>query len=179
MARRSRLGPVCKNSWPRLKSSPTKRTCGVDKIIMLETELKERISNLVGDAASSFERMQYGYSDASRWTFRTGHKTYFAKIGTTSRARHELHLEIAAYDKIRGDFMPLRVASEEHNSAPILILEDLSDFHWPPPWHDEQVEAVLAQIANIHKTAAELPTFGERHEGFGQHWVEVARVRTH
>ena len=141
---------------------------------MLETELKEQISNLVGDEASSFERVQYGYSDASRWTFKTERKTYFAKIGTTSRACHELRLEIAAYDKIRGDFMPHRVATKDHDSAPILILEDLSDLHWPPPWHGGQIEDVLAQITNIHKTAADLPTFGERHDGFGQHWGEVA-----
>jgi len=141
---------------------------------MLETELKERISNLVGDEASSFERVQTGYSDATRWAFKTGPKTYFAKIGTTSRACRELRLEITACDKIRGDFMPLRVAAEDHESAPILIVEGLSGFHWPPPWHGGQIEDVLGQIANIHKTAAELPTFAERHEGFGQHWVEVA-----
>ena len=33
---------------------------------------------------------------------------------------------------------------------------------------------MLGQITNIHKSAAELPTFTERHEDFGQHWLEVA-----
>ena len=103
----------------------SKQTSAIDETIVLELELRERISELVGDTASSFERVQTGCSDATRWTFKAGPKTYFTKIGTTSRARHELRLEIAAYDKISGDFMPLRVAAEDHESSPILILEDL------------------------------------------------------
>lgn len=141
---------------------------------MFEPELKERISNLIGSEALSFKCVQCGYSDATRWTFKAKQKSYFAKIGTTSRASRELSLEIAAYDRIYGEFIPHRVASEDHDSTPILILEDLSNFHWPPPWRSGQIEAVHTQIEKIHSTVVELPTFRERHEGFGQHWLEVA-----
>ena len=135
---------------------------------MLEPELIERISSLIGGAASSFVRAHGGYSPAGRWTFHANHQTYFAKIGTTAGSSKQLRLEINAYDKIRGDFMPSRIASEDHEYAPLLILEDLSDFHWPPPWRSSQLEAVLAQIANMHESAADLPAFEVLH---GRNWV--------
>ena len=141
---------------------------------MLEPELRERISNLVGDAASSFERVRGGYSPAARWTFQANQQTYFAKIGTTVGTSKQLRQEIEAYAKIRGDFIPVRIASEDHESAPILILEDLSDFHWPPPWRSGQIESVLAQIANVHESTADLPTYEERHGKHALNWPVVA-----
>ena len=46
--------------------------------------------------------------------------------------------------------------------------KDLSDFHSPPPWRSNQLEAVLAQIANMHESAADLPAFEVLH---GRNWV--------
>jgi|TARA_Y100000310_G_scaffold345482_1_gene465506 Ser/Thr protein kinase RdoA (MazF antagonist) len=70
--------------------------------------------------------------------------------------------------------MPTHIASEDHESSPILILEDLSGYHWPPPWRDGDVEAVLAQIANIHATLVDLPTHEELHGRRPSSWQTVA-----
>lgn len=141
---------------------------------MLEPELRERICGLVGGTASSFVRVRGGYSAAARWTFRANRQTYFAKIATTKHTCKQLHQEIAAYDKIHGDFMPIRIASEQHESAPILILEDLSNFYWPPPWRAGQIDAVLGQIAGVHELTADLPTYADVYREEGLNWPVIA-----
>lgn len=141
---------------------------------VLEREIIERISHLIGGDASSFTRVHDGYSPAARWIFEANGLSFFAKVGTTTQTSKHLRREILAYDRIRGDFMPIRIASADHESAPILILEDLSDYHWPPPWRHGQVDAVLDQIANIHESSADLPTFGELHGQLPSSWQIVA-----
>ena len=73
--------------------------------------------------------------------------------------------------------MPVLIASEDHEFAPMLILEDLSDFHWPPPWHSGQFKDVLEQIAKVHQLTADLPTHAELHSGKSANWSAVAEDR--
>lgn len=137
-------------------------------------ELEGRIANLVGGAVSSFERVHGGYTPADRWTFKAGRQSYFAKVATTDITRKMLRQEIVAYDKIRGSFMPERIAAEDHETSPILILEDLSGYSWPPPWRDGQIKAVLAQVDAIHNETPDLPTFEHLNGGQLISWPTVA-----
>ncbi len=132
-----------------------------------------RIAELVGDVPTSFKRVSGGYTATARWTFRAGDRSFFAKIGTTEHTRTELRHEIAAYEAIRGDFMPSRIAGQDHETAPILILEDLSSFRWPTSWLAGDVDAVLATLARVHGETADLPTFAQRH-GRLPNWHVVA-----
>jgi hypothetical protein len=43
----------------------------------------------------------------------------------------------------------------EDDELPLLVLEDLSGAHWPPPWLPGQVEAVLGMLADVR--AMQLP----------------------
>jgi hypothetical protein len=43
-------------------------------------------------------------------------------------------VESEVYNEVSGAFMPTLVASEDHESVPVLVLEDLSAAQWPPPW---------------------------------------------
>src|SRR5262249_34130937 len=66
-------------------------------------------------------------------------------------------------------------AWEDHEAEPILILEDLSAAHWPPPWHAQQVELVLAQVAAMHNTQVCLESYAQMHESYAQmHGVHEA-----
>ena len=40
----------------------------------------------------------------------------------------------------------------------MLIIEDLSKAHWPPPWNPKMVDAVLEQIDAMHRTTPDLGT---------------------
>lgn len=143
------------------------------------SELRSRIAKLVCGELSSFSRVIGGYTAAERWRFSANGTSFFAKIGKTPRTSKELRRELRAYDKIHGDFMPRRIAATDHEKEPILILEDLSDFHWPPPWQSGQIEAVLAQIGNVHASPANLPTYEELHGKHELSWPVVANKREH
>ena len=56
-------------------------------------------------------------------------------------------------------FMPHLVAWEDHTSTPILVTEDLSHHHWPPPWDERRVALVPEAVAAVRasgKNAARL-----------------------
>ncbi len=70
--------------------------------------------------------------------------------------------------------MPRLVAFEDHEQEPILVLEDLSAYHWPPPWEDGQVDMVLAQIDALHATPAAIESYAEVHGDGEKNWHTVA-----
>ena len=70
--------------------------------------------------------------------------------------------------------MPTLIAWEEHESEPILIIEDLSNHHWPPPWDDRRVDLVLSQIATMHSTKIGLEPYVQVHGKRGSSWQTVA-----
>ncbi|HEV2799754.1 MAG TPA: hypothetical protein VGW12_04610 [Pyrinomonadaceae bacterium] len=70
--------------------------------------------------------------------------------------------------------MPRLLAAEESESEPILIIEDLSAEHWPPPWDERQIELTLAQINALHRTKASLETFAQIHDMKSENWQMVA-----
>jgi hypothetical protein len=66
------------------------------------------------------------------------------------------------------------VAWEDHESAPILIIEDLSAYHWPPPWDERQVDRVLEQIDAMHNTLVALEPYAQVHGIHGAGWQAIA-----
>ncbi|MDQ3918172.1 MAG: hypothetical protein M3348_06810, partial [Acidobacteriota bacterium] len=82
--------------------------------------------------------------------------------------------EIRVYNLLRGDFMPRLVASEDDEAEPVLVIEDLSARHWPPPWDRRQIELALAQVDAMHRTTAELETYAEVHPAGEAYWRAVA-----
>ena len=53
------------------------------------------------------------------------------------------------------------------------MLEDLADAHWPPPWRDGDVDAVLAALAEVAAT----PPTGELPALAAEDWSALARRR--
>jgi aminoglycoside phosphotransferase (APT) family kinase protein len=49
--------------------------------------------------------------------------------------------------------MPRLIGAESHDTTPILVIEDLSDATWPPPWTPATIDAALAAVAALHATA--------------------------
>ncbi|HEX8284481.1 MAG TPA: phosphotransferase [Pyrinomonadaceae bacterium] len=133
------------------------------------------MERLVGARVESYRRVEGGYTPALRLVCETGGGgSFFAKIGVTEGTCKSLSREIRVYNSLSGDFMPRLVASEDSESEPILIIEDLSRQHWPPPWDERRVEMTLAQIDALHKTPSSLETFAETHDAVGASWRAVA-----
>lgn len=141
---------------------------------MPRRELVSRIEKLVGAKVESYRRVEGGYTPALRLLCKTTDASFFVKIGVTPLTSNNLNREIRIYNSLSGDFMPHLIAWENHESEPILIIEDLSMHHWPPPWNERQIELTLAQINALHNTKARLSTYAETHEIHYENWKIVS-----
>ncbi len=141
---------------------------------VIRRELISRIETLVGAKINSYRRVEGGYTPALRLLCETAKYNFFAKIGTTPLTREFLNREIYVYNSLSGEFMPRFIASETHESEPILIIEDLSANHWSPPWSGRQIELTLEQINRLHNTPAALETYTEAHGTHEVSWQMVA-----
>src|SRR5262249_38627697 len=59
-------------------------------------------------------------------------RTVFAKLGDVPDPAAAIRAECAIYPRLSGPFVPRLVAADA--SVPVLVIEDLSDATWPPPW---------------------------------------------
>ena len=141
---------------------------------MLSRELARRIERLVGARVESYRRVEGGYTPALRLLCVTAGGSLFVKVGTTPLTREALRREIHVYGRLRGDFMPRLIASEDDGEEPVLVIEDLSAHHWPPPWGERQLELTLAQIDALHSTTAPLETYAQVHGTGEANWRAVA-----
>jgi len=64
--------------------------------------------------------------------------------------------------------MPQLLGWEDDDENPILLLEDLRNSHWPPPWQDRQIRHVLDTLPEVW--ASSVPDLG-RIEDF--RWIEA------
>lgn len=136
--------------------------------------LRQRIHKLLGAEPTSFVRVVGGYTPAARWLVGTRNGRFFAKIGATPSTAVLLRREFRAYEAISAPFMPTPVAWEDDPRAPLLIIEDLSRGHWPPPWRPHHVAQVRETIALMHSMTAALPTDQAIHGAWQAHWAAVA-----
>jgi len=98
--------------------------------------------------------------------------TVFVKAAVDEDTSASLRLEQRMYGEIAAPFMP-RLLAWDDEAPPVLVLEDLSGARWPPPWSDEDVDAVLATLGEAAATPA--PSWLARAEEHAQPgWREVA-----
>jgi hypothetical protein len=115
--------------------------------------IEERIGSLAGSAVASLEEVAgRGYTPARRLvvTFADG-STAFAKVAVNKSTAEWLAAEHVVYSQVEGDFLPRLLGYDDHD-PPLLLLEDLSGGHWPPPWSTSAIVAVsgvLDKLATI------------------------------
>ena len=80
----------------------------------------------------------------------------FVKVALDDSAAEWLRTEFLLYSSVRGSFMPELLGWHDEGRT-VLVIEDLSDAYWPPPWSDEQIAAVCAALDRLH---AETPPDG-------------------
>lgn len=136
--------------------------------------IQTRIRNLIGATPAAFVRIDGGYTPALRWTFQAGGVRLFVKVATTPMTAGMLRSEVQAYINLRAGFMPDFVGWDDDPAHPLLIIEDLSDAVWPPPWTPDRVDQVRAQIAMMHRTPATLAPFAGLHGAHDGNWAAVA-----
>ncbi|MEO8436711.1 MAG: phosphotransferase [Pyrinomonadaceae bacterium] len=141
---------------------------------VLSRELIARLERLIGAKVESYRQVAGGYTPALRLICKSTAASFFVKIGATPLTSQFLRREIQIYNTISGEFMPKLLASEDHEREPILVIEDLSAHHWPPPWTERQIELTVAQIEALHNTPASLETYEQAHGTRDPNWQLVA-----
>jgi hypothetical protein len=113
-------------------------------------EIEARLEHLVGRRARTWTRVHSGYAPTARWVVGLADGgSVFVKAGTTPSTDEALRKEhpnlayLAAYD------LAPDVVAWEDGEPPILVLEDLSRAHWPPPWTAEQIKRVMATLERV------------------------------
>lgn len=124
----------------------------------MKPEAVARAEALLGSEAETWARvMRTGYSLNEHWTatFADGTNA-FLKLARIDPSPQWLREEAAILAAVQGRSVPRFIAFEDGRD-PLLVLEDLMPARWPPPWHEGDVEAVLAALAEISHADADVP----------------------
>ena len=120
-----------------------------------------RICALTGENVIAFRPATGGYTPALRGQVTLGDgTTVFAKIGVNKMTADWLRAEDKFYRALspKHNFLPrFLVFGDTGDDAPILLLEDLTPAHWPPPWKPGQVEQVLETLARVRAALPDAP----------------------
>jgi hypothetical protein len=138
--------------------------------------IDERVAAAAGRPVRSLRRVQTrGYAMAFHAIaeFADG-STGFVKAGAEEVTSEFLRDELRLYQAVEGPFMPKLLGYDEAD-PPLLVLEDLSAAHWPPPWDDEGIAAVRQTLTDVWSTMppAWLPAITEEREWLLGGWAEV------
>jgi len=114
----------------------------------------EEIGRIVGAPVVGLEHVEgRGYTHAGRHrAFLDDGRTVFVKSAVDELSAGWLRAEIVIYTSLRASFLPRLHGSAEREGRPVLVLEDLSDAHWPPPWRDGDADAVKSALREIAAT---------------------------
>ena len=93
----------------------------------------------------------YG-SNTSRWRVELeAGRHVFVKMALDDMAAEWLRDEHRVYSSVEAPFLPELVGWHDGERT-LLVLEDLSEAHWPPPWREGEVDAVIATLEAVAAT---------------------------
>jgi hypothetical protein len=132
-----------------------------------------RAEALLGAEAEAWARVvRKGYSLNEHWTVTFADGTNaFLKLARIDPSPQWLRDEAAILATVQGRSAPQFIAFED-GREPLLVLEDLMPARWPPPWHEGDVEAVLAALAEVSQERADVPAL-EHEEWNGWRAIEA------
>jgi hypothetical protein len=108
---------------------------------------------MAGSTPVGWTRIHGGYTPAERWVVRfSDGRSAFAKVGVTESTATWIRAEQRVYAGLSGDFLPRMLGWDDDGERPILLLEDLSGGHWPPPWDERLVRRVLGTLERVRST---------------------------
>ena len=116
------------------------------------------IAQLLGSRVVARRPVTGGNTPAERWIVKLADdRTAFVKVATDDLTAVWLRKEIRVYSELQAPFMPELLGWADERGRPMLILEDLSDSSWPPPWEPEWVVTALGALAQL--SALPLPSW--------------------
>jgi hypothetical protein len=117
-------------------------------------ETESAVVSALGEQVTLWAPVSGGYSAAGLWVIETTvGRRLFVKAATTDLTARFLRDEMVVYGAVQAAYLPEVEAWVDDGHRPLLILEDLSDSFWPPPWTDEDVRRVWGTCEAIAATA--------------------------
>jgi hypothetical protein len=141
----------------------------------LTSALLARFERALGQSLTILKTIQRGYTPALRLRARLQDgNAVFIKCATTSPTAEWLREEYKVYTHLEAPFMCRLIAWEDQGEFPFLVLEDLSDADWPPPWTPRKIELVRDMLARVASCTLPglLPL--EEESSLTDGWKEVA-----
>jgi hypothetical protein len=138
--------------------------------------LAERVADRLGQRLHAWRIVSRGYTNALRLIVTCADGTsVFVKGATDARTAIRLRTEHRIYSEITAAFLPAMHGWDDDGAAPFLVLEDLSDALWSPPWTTRRIAQVLQTLEQVAATPppAWLPDLG----AWGPHRSGWAQVR--
>lgn len=111
---------------------------------------EERVAELLEGRIVGRRKALGGYTPAERWIVELDDgRSVFVKAAVNDLTAGWLRKESRLYRELRAPFMAELLGWVDEGGRPMLILEDLSEAHWPPPWTDGHVEAVVRAMTEV------------------------------
>lgn len=140
--------------------------------------VRERLQQWLGAPIVREFAVSGGYTPALRFRIETASGDRgFVKVAVNPYTRRALIREaevLSALQALGMPFVPQLIAVDPDPIHPLLVLEDLGDARWPPPWDEALVESVLSTLRELHKTPTTLPSYAEVHPEEDHGWLDVA-----
>lgn len=135
----------------------------------------EAITAAAGSQPTSWRHVVAGHTNAEKWLveLRDGRRA-FVKAGAEVNARAQIEHEASILESVAAAYMPRSYGAATVDDWSVLVLEDLTDADWPPPYAD----AGAALLETVAQVAATPPPHGlrRRPEGrpLGTYWQRIA-----
>ena len=136
---------------------------------------RARAEAVLGWRPATWRPVHGGYTPAARYVVTDGAQRAFVKVATNPVTAGMLRREAQAYGAASGAFMPRFIGWSDDPAAPLLIIEDLSEAAWPPPWTTARIDQVLEQAAAMHAQRVDLPLLTDVNPRALDGWSSVAR----
>ena len=141
----------------------------------LPEAIVEGVQDLVRSRPITGLRALGGFSIAERWSLELEDgRRVFAKLGTTKDLGHRLQAEYRNMLMVPQEFR-CQVVAWRGTHPRLLVVEDLSDARWPPPWKPGDVDRVLETMERLWSTPPppRLPS-AEQHRKTFSGWQKIA-----
>lgn len=114
--------------------------------------VKAAIAKATGMKPTSWQHVVAGHTHAEKWLIELPDgRRAFVKAGTETGARRQIDREASILESVAASYMPQVYGASTVEDWSVLVLEDLSDGDWPPPYADRG-SALLETVAQVAAT---------------------------
>jgi hypothetical protein len=141
-------------------------------------ELLARVTRLTGARPVGWVSRPGGFTPTERWSLDLADGRWvFAKRATRDWLAEALRIEHRNLGLIDADFR-CAILGWEDGEYPLLLLEDLREARWPPPWQAGDVDRVLATLERVWAMPADDLPPAEEVRTIMSGWHQVAEDPT-